>query len=353
MKNKWMKSSLALALALTMLLSGCGASSSNKLSSGVIATPSAPQSAPMKNAMGGMMYDTVLKEETEEMKAESPQTNPATGGAETGNAETSDPLANKNIKLIWTANMEIETLDFDSMVESMNQSVAEFGGYVESSYVEGGERLSGRVQNRYGNYTVRIPASKLDDFLNQMGTIGNVISRNKSSENITLEYADNEARKATLELEEQKLMELLEQATVLEDIITLESRLSEVHYRLDGYASTLRKYDDLVDYSTVSIYINEVQKMTETKVETLPQRISAAFSDSLYELNIFAGDLVVFLIGRSPILLIWAVVIVIIVIIIRFLLKRHKNKPKKERKVPPVPTYAQPNPEENAKNKKE
>lgn len=349
MKNKWMKTSLALALALTMLLSGCGATSSNKLSSGAIATPSAPQSAPMENAMGGMFYDTVLKEEaeTEEMK-ELPQTS-----TESGTTTESDPLANKNIKLIWRANLEMETLDFNAAVEAMNHSVAEFGGYVESSYVEGGERLSGRTQNRYGNYTIRIPASKLDDFLNQMGSIGNVISRSKSSENITLEYADNEARKATLELEEKKLMELLGQATILEDIITLESRLSEVHYRLDGYASTLRKYDDLVDYSTVSIYINEVQKMTETKVETLPQRISAAFSDSLYELEVFAGDLVVFLIGRSPILLIWAVVIVILVIIIRTLLKRRKNKPRKERKIPAVPTYAQPKSEENTENKKE
>lgn len=108
-----------------------------------------------------------------------------------------------------------------------------------------------------------------------------------------------------------------------------------------------------MDFSTVTIYINEVQKMTETKAETLPQRISAAFSDSLYELKVFAGDFVVFLIGRSPILLIWAVVIVVLVILIRKLWKHRRSKAKKERKIPPVPTYTQPNPEEKPENKNE
>jgi hypothetical protein len=312
----------------------------DKMNSAVM-TPSAPQSAPMEVPMGGM-YDTIVEEEMKETPESS-----ASGES------TSDPLADKNVKLIWRANMEIETLDFNAMIEGMNQSVAEFGGYIESSYVEGGERLNGYNRNRYGNFTIRIPASNLDAFLNQMGSIGNVISRSKSSENITLEYADNEARKATLELEEQKLMELLEQATILEDIITLESRLSEVHYLLDGYASTLRKYDDLVDYSTVTIYVNEVQKMTETKAATLPERIAAGFSDSLYDLKVFAGDFVVLVIGRSPILLIWAVVIAVMVIVIRKLLKHRRNKPKKERKIPAVPTYPQPKADENTENKNE
>ena len=339
MKNKWIKTSLALALALSMLLSGCGATSMDKMNSTVTMTPSAPQMAPMEGATGGM-YDTIVEEEMKETPESSAEA-------------ASDPLADKNVKLIWRANMEIETLDFNAMIEGMNRSVAEFGGYIESSYVEGGERLNGYNRNRYGDFTIRIPASNLDAFLNQMGSIGNVISRSKSSENITLEYADSEARKATLELEEQKLMELLEQATILEDIITLESRLSEVHYRLDAYSSTLRKYDDLVDYSTVTVYISEVQKMTETKAATLPERIAAEFSDSLYDLKVFAGDFVVLVIGRSPILLIWAVVIAVMVIVIRKLLKHRRNKPKKAHKIPAVPTYPQPNVEENSENKNE
>lgn len=345
MKHKLVKTSMALALALSLLLTGCGASSpgfsANSKAESDVSESTTAQSAPMAGDFG--YYDEVAEEEA------------ATEGAATATSETavSDPLAGKNIKLIWTANLDMETLDFDTMIEAMNQSIRDFGGYVESSYVEGGQRLSGYRNNRYGSYTVRIPATQLDAFLNQMGTIGNVTSRSKSSENITLEYADNEARKATLELEEQKLMELLEQATELEDIITLEARLSDVHYQLDGYSSTLRKYDDLVDFSTVYISVSEVQKMTEVKAETLSERISAGFSDSIYELKTFAEDLIVFLVARSPILLIWAIVIILVVVIVRKVLKHRSSKPKKERWLPEPPTYNQPKAEEPKENKKE
>lgn len=339
MKHSILKSTLAMALALSMLLTGCGAASADKnFSSGATmeTAPSAPQAAPMEPIYDEMGFDS---------KVEAEEETPAAGGGETA----ADPLTDKNIKLIWTANIDMETLDFDVMVDSMNKSIAEHGGYIESSFVEGGERLAGWTNRRYGSYTVRIPAKNLDAFLSQMGTIGNVISRSKSSENITLEYADNEARKATLELEEKKLMELLDQATILEDIITLESRLSDIHYRLDAYSSALRKYDDLVDFSTVNISVSEVQKMTETRAETLGERITAAFSDSLYELKEFAGDAAVFFIGRSPILLLWAVIIAVIVFIIRKLLKNRTSRPRKERKLPEAPDYAQP----KAENKNE
>ncbi len=335
---------LAVALAMTLLLSGCSASSKYDYSSGATAE-SAPQ-APMEMPAPENGFGTDYKVEMEEVEAtvaedSAAAENPNTAASE--NSNTADPLAGKNIKLIWRAELSMETLDFDAMVDGMNNCVADFGGYIESSYVEGGERLAGYKNNRYGDYTIRIPAKNLDAFLNQMGTIGNVLSKSKSSENITLEYADNEARKATLELEEQKLMELLEQATILEDIITLESRLSEVHYRLDGYASTLRKYDDLVDFSTVNVSIREVERMKEVAPETLGQRIANNFSNSLYSVKNFGEDFIVFLIGGSPVLLLWAVIIIVIIFIVRKVLKRRAEfpkKPRKESKLPEAPDYA-------------
>ncbi len=341
MKHNFSKKLLAAALAMTLLLSGCGASSKYDYSSGatVESAPQAPMEMPAENGFGGEYKVEVTEDAIAEEEVAESEANPETSGS------TADPLAGKNIKLIWRANLEMETLDFDPMIEAMNQTVADFGGYIESSYVEGGERLAGYKNNRYGSYTIRIPAKNLDAFLNQMGTVGNVLSKSKSSENITLEYADNEARKATLELEEKKLMELLEQATVLEDIITLESRLSQVHYQLDGYASTLRKYDDLVDFSTVNLSIREVERMKEVVPVTLGQRISNTFSDSLYSVKEFAEDAVVLIIGGSPVLLLWAIILVVIVLIIRFFLKKRGSSPRpprKERKLPEAPNYAKP-----------
>ncbi len=353
MKHNISKRLIASALVIMMLLSGCAASSKYESSAGAAApqAPSMMENGFASDYKGEISTDSALTEttvepaETEEEIAESTEA-----------TDTTDPLAGKNIKLIWRAEMSMETLDFDTMVESMNKCVAEFGGYIESSYVEGGERLAGYKNNRYGDYTIRIPASNLDAFLNQMGGIGNVISRSKHSENITLEYADTEARKATLELEEKKLMELLEKATILEDIITLESRLSDVHYRLDGYASALRKYDDLVDFSTVNLSIHEVKRMQEAAPETLGQRIGNEFKDSLYSVSEFAEDFVVFIIGGSPLILLWIVIIIVLVVCVRFVLKLRSKinlKPRKSKKenYSPAP-YAENPSSKDEENKK-
>jgi len=324
MKQRKRRSFLAVtALALSFCLLFAGCSSGSK-----VMNDSAPQTAAAEAPMASPaemeeMGITTAMDSSMDLKSE----------------PTTDPLAGKNIKLIWTANLDIETLDYDQLVKGLNQLVADFDGYIESSYTHGGQRLSGYSQSRYGSYTIRIPADNLDAFLEQMGTIGNVTSRSKSSQNITLDYADNEARKETLLLEQQKLMELLEQATELEDIITLESRLSEVHYQLDGYSSTLRRYDDLVDYSTVELSVSEVKQITEVEAATIPQRISAGFKESLFQLKEFFGDFIVFITARSPILLTWALVILLIVLLVR---KLRKRVPRRERRSVTPPTYAQP-----------
>lgn len=185
-----------------------------------------------------------------------------------------------------------------------------------------------------GSYVVRVPSENLDDFLNQMGTIGNVTSQSKWSENVTLDYADNEARRETLELEEKKMMELLKQATQLSDIIELEARLSEIHYQLDGYSSTLRRYDDLIDYSTVSIYVTEVKKMSDVTSETFGERIASGFRDSLYGIRVFAENLVIFLIAGSPVLLLIALFVFILIFVIRKILRKRKAHPRAPKQDP-------------------
>lgn len=317
-KRRSLLALISLALSMSLLLVGC---SSKSYSQNASATESpmapAPMESPAETEMGFVSEDNAL-----DLKSD---------------LTTSSPLADKNVKLIWTADLSMETLDFDGCVSGLNQLVTDFGGYIESSYTQGGQRLSGYSNNRYASYTIRIPAQRLDEFLEQMGSIGNVTSRSKSSRNITLDYADNEARKETLQLEQERLMELLAQATELEDIITLESRLSEIHYQLDGYSSTLRRYDDLVDFSTVELSINEVKQITEVDAATIPERISAGFKDSLFQLKEFFGDFFVFITARSPILLAWAIVIVLLVLLVRWIVKKLSRK---SRRLAP-PTYAQ------------
>ena len=68
---------------------------------------------------------------------------------------------------------------------------------------------------------------------------------------MTLQYVDLESHKKALTTEQDRLIELMEQAETVEDIITIEGRLSEVRYQLESMESQLRTYDNKIDYSTV------------------------------------------------------------------------------------------------------
>ena len=231
-------------------------------------------------------------------------------------------------KIIWTVDMEVETLEFDSFLSNLEQEVQRFGGYLESSSVSGSSIQY--TSNRYGTVTVRIPSAQLDAFLDQVGKIGTVTYTNKSSEDITLDYVDVESRIEALEVEQERLLALLDSAQDLESVIQLESRLSEVRYQLENYRSTQNRYDSLIDYSTVSLSIQEVQRVTTVHDQSVGQRIAAGWSDTLYRLKNGCVDLFVWFVVSLPYLLIWAVLAGVVV----WLCLRHRKKRRKKALLP-------------------
>ena len=231
-------------------------------------------------------------------------------------------------KIIWTVDMEVETLEFDSFLSNLEQEVQRFGGYLESSSVSGSSIQY--TSNRYGTVTVRIPSAQLDAFLDQVGKIGTVTYTNKSSEDITLDYVDVESRIEALEVEQERLLALLESAQDLESVIQLESRLSEVRYQLENYRSTQNRYDSLIDYSTVSLSIQEVQRATTVHDQSVGQRIAAGWSDTLYRLKNGCVDFFVWFVVNLPYLLIWVVLAGVVV----WLCLRHRKKRRKKALLP-------------------
>lgn len=57
----------------------------------------------------------------------------------------------------------------------------------------------------------------------------------------------------------------MEQAESMDDIIKIETRLSEIRYELQTYETTLRTYDNQVSYSTVNISLYEVDRESARK----------------------------------------------------------------------------------------
>ena len=237
----------------------------------------------------------------------------------------SQPLP-QNRKWVITMNLTAETGDLDAALEAITARIQEMEGYAESQSVSGGSAGSGR--HRFANLTVRIPADRVDSFVEEVSGLTNLVSSTRNVQDITLTYSDTEGRVNALETEQARLLELMEQAENMSDLLEIEARLTEVRYQLENYASTLRLYDNQVDYATVSLYISEVEKYTPVEEPGFWEKITSGLADSIVNL----GETIVAFITWLIIDLPYLAVIALVVWLITALTKRslRKRKAKKE-----------------------
>ncbi len=318
-KRKGQMRFCSILMMAVLLLSGCGGSSKSEMA---MEAPAAMEEAlEYEYATDDIYMDTMPEEEAMEEAA-----------AEEG-AQTSAPeVKAESRKLIKTVNMNVETETFDTLMETVRTKTEGMGGYVESSNVFNGSQYYGK-NNRNASLTLRIPVEKLDEFLSTVSENTNVISRDENVKDVTLQYVDMKSRKDALETEHDRLLTLLEQAETVEDIITIEGRLSEVRYQMESMESQLRTLENQVSYSTVYLYIEEVVKYTPVKELGTWEKITTGFSASLYDVGRGIKNFVIDLIINIPYIVVWAIVIVVAVFVIRFIIKfRKKAAVKKEEK---------------------
>lgn len=248
-----------------------------------------------------------------------------------------DQSSNDNVpngrKLIKTVSMRIETLSFETSRNTITSYASSLGGYIENSSLNNNtydSYYNGYRTNRNANYTIRIPGSRLDEFLKAIGNVGNITYQTESTEDVTLKYLDVEARAKSLRIQQERLFALLEEANNIDDIISLNDRISEITYQLESNESILRNYDNLVEYSTVYITLDEVQRITEPEPETVGKRIAAGLSDTFYTISEGSKNFLVGFIVNLPLIIIWVAIIAICLFIIisvfRFLRKLRKKR---------------------------
>lgn len=242
----------------------------------------------------------------------------------TADGESSSNLP-ENRKLIQTVDMRVETEDLDSVLKQIDSRIAELKGYTESSNIQNGSAYSGS-RYRSASITVRIPAKSLDSFVDKVDDISNIVSSQKSVDDVTLSYVATESRMKALQAEESRLLDLMSKANSLDDLLTVEKRLTDVRTELEEVTTALRVFDNQVDYATINLTIEEVKEFTENaENETVWKRIGSGFVKSLKNVGNFFVELFVFLIVAVPYLALFGAIALVVIFIIRFI-KRKKRK---------------------------
>lgn len=326
-----MKKSLISVLAASMLfLAACGSSSAHT------SPASAAPAVYSQETAAAEYYESGAGVSRNGAAAEAEISD--SGAMSAGDYKAEAPSVKTGRKLIRNVNMDVETNDFDSLITGINNKIAALGGYTEQSNISG--RRAGYQNEPYPRsayITARVPADKLDSFVTSVEDAGNVVNKSSSTEDVTLRYSDIESRKKSLTVEQDRLWALLEKADTLEAVIALEQRLSDIRYELESMESQLKLYDNQVDYSTVTLNINEVIQYTPTAPETVTQRINRGFANTTDSMSRFFVNLFVLLISLSPV---WIPAAVIAMVLILWL--RRRRKLRKNAVITPKSTVAKP-----------
>ena len=228
-------------------------------------------------------------------------------------------------KLIRTITIDAETKDLDALLTDLDVQLATLGGYVQSKQVRGSAANGSR---RYASLTLRIPAEKLDQFVSHVSGATNILSSGETTEDVTLKFIATESRIAALEAEEARVMELIAKAENLNELLTLESKLSNIRQELEEVKSQLKLYENLIDYGTVYLSISEEKEYTVVEEEdpTVWERISSGFVKSLNGVGTIFTELFVFFVVASPYLAIPAVIVVIVLVCLHISRKKAKKR---------------------------
>lgn len=251
-------------------------------------------------------------------------------------AENTADVLPENRKWVITMNIDTETEDMDTALDSLNRQIRELNGYVQEQNIRNGSTYSSS-RYRSASLTVRIPAEQLDIFTSSLTEFTNVVSSNRSAEDITLSYVDTETRITALETERDRLLELMEQAETMSDLLEIESRLTDVNYELERYGSRLRTMDNQVSYATIYLSVREVKEYTPVAEQTLWEKISSGFLDSLKGLGNGIVNFFAWIVIKLPYLVVYGLILWGLGILIRRWRRRRaaRKAAKKANNTPP------------------
>ena len=168
-------------------------------------------------------------------------------------AAAEDRQASTSPKIIYTANLTLESKDYDAARAALDAALAEAGGYLESS-----SEYSDAGDSRSVSLTYRVPQQNYENFLAAVAEAGNVTYKNQQADDVTAQYMDVETRLENLKNQRTRLQQLQQQADNLSDLLEIESSLTDVQSQIESWQSQMDWYNDQVEECTVYVSLSEV-----------------------------------------------------------------------------------------------
>lgn len=245
--------------------------------------------------------------------------------------ETSDKNI-KSEKLVYTADIEIETTEFDDSVKRIDEMSSQYDCIIQNKQYYDSSNLmydSDYWSNGYRTYSVvlRVPSESFTSFLDATGSIGHVTRSNSYVDNITQRYYSTQSYLESYENQLAVLQDMYKNARDISEMIQVESRITEVSAKILEYQNKMDVMDLDVDYSTINISLREVITYTDNPTAkddgSFGRRIVKAAEGAWEGLVEFIQDGIIWIVESIFGL---AIVAIIVIVTVRKIKKIRKKK---------------------------
>lgn len=219
-------------------------------------------------------------------------------------------------KIIQNADLSMDVKDVPEAVDRILDLNKQSGGYTVSSHIyKNNDKISAEL-------SIKVPQPALNSTLISISALGEVTDKVMTTEDVTEEFYDSEARLKVLNSKEARLLSLMERAGSIEDIISIENELSKTRSEIEVLSGRLKYLTNATNYSQVNISLEQaVGSAVKTPRGTLGKSVQGLIN-SLNQMIHFGSSLIVGLFIILP----WAILLSLLVLLVRFLYKKRKSR---------------------------
>jgi hypothetical protein len=275
--------SIAVVLVLLVLLAGCGGSAGSAQG-------------------GGGDAATVAEANVEAERAAD-----AAGGGDGGDGGDAGAQGDGSLaagrSIIRTGEVQLRVENFEAARTNLTAAVEARGGYVSDST----QRVhdSGEESWTSGRVVLRVPAENFSGMMTAVESEGRVVESSTSTQDVTEQVVDLQARLENLRAERERLRELYQRANDTEDVLAVERRLSEVQTEIERTEARLQSLERRVAYSTITVEMREPRPDRPAPDQWYDTPVLAAFLDSVHGVGVVLRAAVVGFAYAAPYLLVF------------------------------------------------
>ncbi len=181
----------------------------------------------------------------------SAQKSPAfSSGANAADVLTTDRM------IVRTGNIALVVDNVSVTIDRIAQIARDLQGYVVSSNAwKDNDKLVGSI-------TIRVPSTQFDSTMRTLhGMAVDVTNENSTSQDVTEEYTDLDAKLRNLEASEQQLLKLLDKAEKVEDILAIQRALTNTRGQIEQTKGRMQYLERTSTTSLISV------SLTESKID--------------------------------------------------------------------------------------